>query len=131
MLNDLIISKTPNTFNESMMKFLVYFRNSYIKYVNKTGDDVRESFFSTQLWNVHQNVIIDLPRTNNAIERWHRCFKKRFPNANMRLSSFILRLKDEEEQTHQKILHLNMNSGSPIHNRERCKNVYFNVTSFK
>lgn len=42
---------------------------------------------------------MSLPRTNNSVEGWHRAFNGRFRKANMSLSQFITRLKDEEQKT--------------------------------
>uniref|UniRef100_A0A915DE43 Transposase n=1 Tax=Ditylenchus dipsaci TaxID=166011 RepID=A0A915DE43_9BILA len=40
-----------------------------------------------------------LPKTNNAVEGWHKGFNARFRKAHMSLSQFIVRLKAEEEKT--------------------------------
>ena len=33
--------------------------------------------FSLELWNIHERVIQDLPRSNNAVEGWHHAFNTR------------------------------------------------------
>lgn len=51
-----------------MLKFLIYFRNTYIIHINETGD-IREPYFIIRLWSIHQNVLNNLPRSNKAIEK--------------------------------------------------------------
>jgi hypothetical protein len=48
--------------------------------------------FPIDKWNCHIAAKSRLPRTNNALEGWHRRFNARFPRSNMPLSQFIVRL---------------------------------------
>ena len=67
----------------------------------------REALFPIKDWNCHFAALNDLPRTNNALEGWHKGFNQRFPKSNMLLSQFILRLKDEEESSWNLALRFN------------------------
>uniref|UniRef100_A0A915IPI5 Uncharacterized protein n=1 Tax=Romanomermis culicivorax TaxID=13658 RepID=A0A915IPI5_ROMCU len=51
-----------------------YFEDSYIGRVRR---NIRQNpRFLIALWNCHQLVIDNLPRTNNNIEGWHHAFQR-------------------------------------------------------
>lgn len=52
------------------------------------------------IWNVHERVRHDLPRTTNAIESWHRTFNSLFPHPRPGMAHFIDKLKLIEDEVH-------------------------------
>ena len=65
--------------------------------------EIVEPPFPIPSWNAHQAVVNDGQRTNNAIEGWHRQFRKRFLNDHPALSKFIEQIKEEEQLMDNKI----------------------------
>lgn len=72
-----------------------YFKSTYV--VRYRHDEIVEPPFPILSWNAHQAVVNDGQRTNNAIEGWHRQFRKRFLNDHAALSKFIEQIKEEEQ----------------------------------
>ncbi|KAG0440229.1 hypothetical protein DMUE_1895 [Dictyocoela muelleri] len=50
--------------------FWEYFKNTYGKYILKKDTDI--SIYSYKFWSVHERVLKDLNKTNNALESWNR-----------------------------------------------------------
>ena len=48
---------------------LDYFEDTYIGRLRRRNR--RAPWFPISMWNMHERVILDLPRTNNSIEGWH------------------------------------------------------------
>ena len=51
-----------------------YFEDTYIGRL-RPGVHRRALLFDLALWNMYDQTIGDLPRTNNAVEGWHRRFQ--------------------------------------------------------
>ena len=51
-----------------------YFEDTYIGRL-RPGGHRRAPLFNMELWNMYNQTIDDLPRTNNAVEGWHRSFQ--------------------------------------------------------
>ena len=62
---------TDECFDE-LQPLVDYWEDNYIRRIrrNRRGN-LR---FAVAIWNVHNRVVNDLPRTNNSIEAWHRSF---------------------------------------------------------
>lgn len=61
------------TFPENLTPIADYFENIYI---GRRGRRARRTAtFPIAMWNMHGRVLDDLPRTNNAVEAWHRSFQ--------------------------------------------------------
>ncbi|KAH7699312.1 hypothetical protein AAVH_33585, partial [Aphelenchoides avenae] len=77
-----------------------YFERNYIRRFNPRGVLV-DPLFPPNSWNVNEAVIEDGARTNNSQEGWNRGFNARFQRSTGKLSKFLLRLQEDEEQTRQ------------------------------
>ena len=55
-------------------KVINYFEDTYIGRL-RPGGHRRALLFDLALWNMYDQTIGDLPRTNNAVEGWHRRFQ--------------------------------------------------------
>ena len=51
-----------------------YFEDTYIGRLHP-GGHCRAPLFDLALWNMYDQMIGDLPRTNNAVEGWHQRFQ--------------------------------------------------------
>lgn len=75
-----------------------YFLKTYIETQNANAR------FPLHMWNqVSQYVELAIPRTNNAIEGWHRAFSSTFGASNYNLILLIYKLKEEEERMQQRV----------------------------
>lgn len=55
---------------------LVYFEEYYIGKFKRNSKSIREiPLFPPRFWNLHERVINDVARTNNAMEVWHKNFQ--------------------------------------------------------
>ncbi|KAH7716599.1 hypothetical protein AAVH_15957, partial [Aphelenchoides avenae] len=77
-----------------------YFERSYIRRFNPRGLLVAP-MFPPRSWNVNEAVVEDGARTNKSQEGWNRGFNARFQRSTGKLSKFLLRLQEDEEQTRQ------------------------------
>lgn len=66
---ELIRTSSPNTARQ----FLDYVENNYIGKLK--GNKLSKARFPIELWNLHERVKLDLPRTNNNVESWHSRIK--------------------------------------------------------
>ena len=54
--------------------------------------------FPIKLWNVHDRVSANLPRTNNSIEGWHNAFAKRVSIAHPTITKLADRIRREQSK---------------------------------
>ncbi|CAF1111966.1 unnamed protein product [Adineta ricciae] len=52
--------------------------------------------FSIQLWNVHDRLISNLPRSNNSIEGWHNAFAQRVSIAHPTIFKLTEKIRVEQ-----------------------------------
>lgn len=72
-----------------------FFYRVYIRNGNNTR-------FPIEIWNLHNYLNDNVPRTNNSIEGFHNVFNKSFCSANYTLGLLIKKIKDEEENIQQR-----------------------------
>ena len=53
-----------------------YFEDTYIGRF-RPGGQRRDPLFPITVWNMYKQTLQGLPRTNNAVEGWHRSFQAR------------------------------------------------------
>ncbi|KAH7664846.1 hypothetical protein AAVH_43397, partial [Aphelenchoides avenae] len=99
-----------------------YFERNYIRRINPRGLFVAP-LFPPRSWNVNEAVVQDGARTNNSQEGWNRGFNSRFQRSKGKLSKFLLRLQEDEEQTRQLLDRLDVFPADPVRGRRRHKNV--------
>ncbi|KAH7705694.1 GfV-C17-ORF1 [Aphelenchoides avenae] len=99
-----------------------YFELNYIRRRNPRGVLVAP-LFPPHSWNVNGAVVEDGARTNNSQEGWNRGFNARFQRSTGKLSKFLLRLQEDEEQTRQLLDRLHVSPADPARGRRRHKTV--------
>ena len=75
-----------------------YFEDTYIGRL-RPGGHRRAPLFDMELWNIYNQTIDDLPRTNNAVEGWHRSFQANVGAYHPNFWRFIDILKREQNLT--------------------------------
>ena len=79
-----------------------YFEDTYIGRLHPGGHP-RAPLFDLALWNMYDQTIGDLPRTNNAAEGWHRRFQANVGAYHPNVWKFIDILKREQSLNHVNI----------------------------
>ena len=74
---DLLIASEYFIDNEDLLNgFLNYFENTWIGEKTLHGYRSQPKFY-IELWNCYNDVIQDLPHTNNPVKCWNRAFAER------------------------------------------------------
>src|SRR6218665_2491181 len=82
--------------NEEVLRDLVnYFEDTWIGRPNRRGGRA-EPLFPHALWNCVDAVHADLPKTNNAVEGWHRGFSELLGSNHPSILKFISALQKEQ-----------------------------------
>ena len=97
-LQDEIPSDLDDLFN--------YFEDSYIgrPYRRRRKDP----FFRIELWNIYDRIERNLPKTNNAVEGWHRAFQTSLGHNHPTVYKFVEFLRLEQDHTEKKLTRLNV-----------------------
>lgn len=89
--------------NEEAIKDLTnYFEDTWIGRPGRRGGR-SDPIFQIALWNVNTSVLEDLPKTNNAVEGWHRGFSQLIGAYHPSIWKFIEGLKKEQSLNELKI----------------------------
>lgn len=92
------------TENEDALRDLtVYFEDSWIGRPGRRGHGRTRPAFPHSLWNVYISALGDLPKTNNAVEGWHRGFHQLLGAYHPTIWKFIDGLKKEQSLNELKI----------------------------
>lgn len=72
-----------------------YFWRTYVCHTDIRGN-YKDGRFKIEQWNCHFSVCLDLPRTNNHVEGWHRGFNELVDEDNPNIWKLIIALKMEQ-----------------------------------
>ena len=106
---------------------LDYFETNYIGEFRRGR--WRDPLFPHVLWNIHHRVTSDLPRTNNALEGWHRQFNDSISVAHPTIWTFIKVLRREAAIQQIRVGHFIAGRPAPAQRRvyrdvnDRIKNI--------
>ena len=87
---------------EEIRELVNYFEDNWIGRPARRGGR-SASIFPVTLWNVHDQVVHDLPRTNNSVEGWHRGFSQLLGAYHPTIWKFIDGLKKEQSMNEMKL----------------------------
>ena len=90
--------------DEMISSILTYFEATWIGIVQRGRR--RRPAFPQELWNVHDRVLDNLPRTNNSVEGWHRAFDLRVRITHPTLCRLVDRLRKEQADNELVIEHV-------------------------
>ena len=79
--------------HDNLAPIIDYFEDVYI---GRPGRRRRAPLFPPQMWNMHDRTMDGLPRTNNAVEAWHRAFQSSLQCSHPTLWKFVQALKKEQ-----------------------------------
>jgi len=88
--------------------------------------------FPLEMWNCYNDVVMDFPRTTNAVEGWHHAFNTRLGSHHTTVWKFINFLNKEQGLQEAKIEKINLGEINPDKKRKfkdldkRLKNVVQN-----
>lgn len=104
------------TMNE-LVPVLQYFESTYIgRIVNGAR---RRPLFPIEQWNVFDRVNGGLPRTNNAVEGWHRAFQQSVGCHHPTTYNLISVFRSEQDAVEQNIERLNLGDRRIIHHKPK------------
>lgn len=97
---------------------LSYFEDSYVGRMRRNRR--MDPIFRIDIWNNHERVMNDLPRTTNAVEGWHCAFGKACGGSHLNLFKFIGVLKREQSLNEVKIAQLLAGGAPPRRQKKYC-----------
>ena len=89
----------------------------------------RPPYFPHKMWNMHQEILDTLPKTNNAVEGWHRSFETQVAACHPNIWKFIECIKREQAYNEVQIEQLLSGANSGISKKryrdtaERLRNI--------
>jgi hypothetical protein len=92
--------------DQILSDFLAYFEGTWLGIVQRGRR--RRPKFDIAIWNVHNRVEGNLPRTNNSVEGWHRAFDQRMSVTHPSLGRLVSKLRKEQASTELMIEQLDM-----------------------
>ncbi|CAD5234235.1 unnamed protein product [Bursaphelenchus xylophilus] len=87
------------------------------------GDTRQVPLFEISFWNCYEYTTLDLPRTNNNIEAWHRAIQETIRQKHPTIEALIKALKQEEGIANLDIAHANGGDVPPFIRRK----VYYSL----
>lgn len=119
---EILISSRYFVQNEELFNNLLnYFENTWIG-SKRRNNDRKKPLFDIDMWNNFNDVINNLPRTNNAVEGWHNAFSGRVGKHHAEMNEFINCLKLEQNSTELTINHLKTGADVAGPKRKKYKN---------
>ena len=92
---DTLADYSRNGYGQDLNDMLDYFEDNHI-YRFRNNAPRRRPTFNTQTWNMFHRTDNDLPRTNNAVEGWHRGFQSHVTTCHPSFWKFTDIMKQEE-----------------------------------
>ncbi|ORD94483.1 hypothetical protein ECANGB1_686 [Enterospora canceri] len=106
--------RNHDDFPSCLASTYAYFDKTYVSGANGNGP-----LYPLCLWNNRENVLADIPRTNNGIEGWHNIFRSTFGTLNKTSRNVVKKLRAEAEAVHLKYLRLQ--SGENLYRHKKYK----------
>jgi hypothetical protein len=111
-----LVDYIRNQFNADCDEIINYFEDVYIgRYRRNAARGA--PLFGIQLWNMFHRTFDELPRTNNAIEGWHRGFQATVASCHPTFWRFLNCIKKEDGFNRVKILQARGGHAAPPQRR--------------
>ena len=85
---------------EDLDDLVAYFEDTYIGHPFRRRR--KDPHFKPELWNIYDRIVRNLPKTNNAVEGWHRAFQTSLGHNHPTIYKFIEFLRMEQDHTEKK-----------------------------
>jgi hypothetical protein len=84
-----------------------YFEDTFI------GKELRhklmQPFFPVRMWNMHERIAAGMPKTNNAVESWHRAFNRNVTADHPSLFHLMAVIRKKQNHTKTLLAQVNVN----------------------
>ena len=117
---DTLVDYSRNGYAQDLDDMLDYFEDNYIGRFRYNAPRRRPTF-NIQTWNMFHRTGNELPRTNNAVEGWHRGFQSHVTACHPSFWKFIDIMKQEEGIVQAGVLQ-NQGGHPPPSHRKRYAN---------
>ncbi|KAG0418598.1 hypothetical protein DMUE_6399, partial [Dictyocoela muelleri] len=99
---DFFVNENTNIF--LIKEFWDWFKKIYLKELY--DNEVKFSIFSINFWSILNRVKLNIPKTNNNIERWHRSLNKNVSNAHPSIYEIGMEFKKQHAKVENNISRL-------------------------
>jgi len=110
---DRVFNLLSNNVDPALDVILDYVEENYIGAIRRGR--YRRPRYPYTMWGVHDRVVNDLPRTNNAVEGWHNRFNRHVGCHHADIWKLIDVIKKEEDLSRVELVHIQQgrNNGNP------------------
>ena len=120
---DRVFNLLSNNLDPALDVILDYVEENYIGAVRRGR--FRRPRFPYTMWGVHDRVVNDLPRTNNAVEGWHNRFNRHVGCHHANIWKIIDVIKKEEDLSRVELVHIqqgrNIRNPNPVYTRVNAR----------
>ena len=95
-----VFEKLQDEIPEDLDDLVAYFEDTYIG--RPFHRRRRDPPFKPELWNIYDRIVRNLPKTNNAVEGWHRAFQTSLGYNHPTIYKFVEFLRLEQDHTEKK-----------------------------
>ena len=105
-----LLLRQSDRFDQRAVPLFSYFEDTW---VGVPGGN-RQPLFPISLWNVYLQTLVGEPRTNNALEGWHRSLQSKFNCSNPSVFKCIKALKREQGLTSARVARYASGESPPL-----------------
>ena len=87
----------------NLQPILDHIEDNYIDHMRR--GHFRPARFPMSMWNMHDRVLDNLPRTNNSVEGWHHAFAASCGGHHLNFWRFLNVIKNEEDLSRVTLIH--------------------------
>lgn len=120
---DRVFGLLSNNLDPALDVILDYVEENYIGAIRRGR--YRRPRFPYTMWGVHDRVVNDLPRTNNAVEGWHNRFNRHVGCHHANIWKIIDVIKKEEDISGVELTHIqqgrNIGNPNPVYTRVNAR----------
>ena len=120
---DRVFNMLANNVDAALDVILDYLEENYIGGIRRGR--FRRPRFTYAMWGVHDRVVDNLPRTNNAVEGWHNRFNRHVGCHHANIWKIIDIIKKEEDLSRVELVHIqqgrNVRNPNPVYTRVNAR----------